>query len=372
MITRLFLMTGFLLINIDLVYGAELIMKPNGVMLNCLADWESVESVTVFDQGRAMTINPSSDTATYTFEKNAFCSNGGYTLNYKDNQRSQSPGSFIDLSHLCFQDDADEFRFAYISDSQEFIEDYTKTMNYFNELMELYPDLRFILHGGDYTHKSTDESWKAYREKTMEITSQKLPILPVLGNHEYWEDPEISFYRKVFAEEHEDAYFKRFDFEHFVLMILDSNDDQRTDAERQVQDVWLEKNLKELSESNRKVIVAFHHPPFTSGIGVIFKPHNPDYVREHWVPLFEKYKVPLVLNAHEHVYERLVKDDVNYLVSGPAGGKRSPRGFKSQYSVKMIPRTRTITIISIRRDGEISYTTYSPGVGVIDNFKIEN
>lgn len=352
----------------SVLFGAELIVKPNGIMLHCITDWEQADSIDVFDRGGVTTIDPLSYSAQYTYEYDSFCINSGYRINYKGG----FSGPYIDLSHLCFQKDEDIFRFAYISDSQEFPDEYEKTLNYIDKLRSDYQDLRMILHGGDYSHKGNESSWQLYREKTMKITSQKLPILPVLGNHEYWDDPDINFYRKVFADSApEGAYFKMYDFNLFVLIVLDSNDDKRSPEQRQAQDTWFENTLSAMKNDHRRVIVAFHHPTFTSGIGVIFTPHDPEYVREHWIPLIEKYEVPLVLTAHEHVYERLVKNNVNYLVSGPAGGKRSPAGFKSKYSVKKISRTRTVTIISVHRDGMIELNIYSSDNDLeIDQLKI--
>jgi predicted phosphodiesterase len=69
---------------------------------------------------------------------------------------------------------------------------------------------------------------------------------------------------------------------------------------------WLEKDLQ--ANQQRWTIVAFHHPPYSKGS------HDSDDhfdsggrmidMREHFVPILEKYDVDLVLSGHSHTYER--------------------------------------------------------------------
>ena len=74
---------------------------------------------------------------------------------------------------------------------------------------------------------------------------------------------------------------------------------------------WLEETL---AASDGLVIVAFHHPPFACGFH-----GSTGSVIETWVPLFEQYGVDLVLNGHEHSYERFGIAGVTYIVTGGAG-----------------------------------------------------
>jgi predicted MPP superfamily phosphohydrolase len=78
---------------------------------------------------------------------------------------------------------------------------------------------------------------------------------------------------------------------------------------------WLEKELK-ASSSDWK-IVFFHHPLYSSG-----DRHGSDIrLREVLEPLFLKYNVSVVLNGHDHFYERLKpQKGITYFVVG-SGGK---------------------------------------------------
>jgi acid phosphatase len=62
---------------------------------------------------------------------------------------------------------------------------------------------------------------------------------------------------------------------------------------------WLD---KELSASGARWKLCFFHHPFYSHA----RKHGSDVdLRQHLEPLFQKYGVDVVLNGHDHVYERI-------------------------------------------------------------------
>ena len=81
---------------------------------------------------------------------------------------------------------------------------------------------------------------------------------------------------------------------------------------------WLEKELK-VSGSHWK-IVFLHHPLYSSG-----ERHGSDVkLREVLEPLFLKYNVSLVLQGHDHFYERLKpQKGIEYFVVGSGGKLRA-------------------------------------------------
>jgi hypothetical protein len=98
------------------------------------------------------------------------------------------------------------------------------------------------------------------------------------------------------------------------IFILDSSTPQITGAAGPEQITWLEGALA-ASTAPWKV-AAFHHPPYSSG-----GRGSSVEVREAVGPLFIEYGVDLVLNGHDHHYERTVPmDGVTYVISG-AGAK---------------------------------------------------
>jgi calcineurin-like phosphoesterase family protein len=77
---------------------------------------------------------------------------------------------------------------------------------------------------------------------------------------------------------------------------------------------WVEKELKGSNEDWK--IVVFHHPPYSSG-----GRHGSDLkLRETLEPLFIKYNVSVVLNGHDHFYERIKpQHGIVYFVVGSGG-----------------------------------------------------
>jgi len=96
------------------------------------------------------------------------------------------------------------------------------------------------------------------------------------------------------------------------FFFLDSN---RPNDEQQLK--WLEAHLAASTAAIK--IAVFHHPPFTVG------GHESNLaVRQAWVPLFERYKVALVLNGHNHDYEHSRINNIDYVVSGGGGADIYP------------------------------------------------
>lgn len=68
-----------------------------------------------------------------------------------------------------------------------------------------------------------------------------------------------------------------------------------------------------------ELVVAFHQPVYTAGL------HEPSLsARRRWTPLFRRYGVRLVLQGHNHHYERIVRHGVNYVTTGGGGQSLYP------------------------------------------------
>ena len=89
------------------------------------------------------------------------------------------------------------------------------------------------------------------------------------------------------------------------VIVLDSN---QVDSAEQIDFL-----VGALSQSDRPAIVAFHHPALScSNHG------DTDEILDRWVPLFDD-EVVLVLNGHDHNYQRFESDNIAYVVSGGGG-----------------------------------------------------
>jgi 3',5'-cyclic AMP phosphodiesterase CpdA len=91
------------------------------------------------------------------------------------------------------------------------------------------------------------------------------------------------------------------------LLFLDAN---RVDA---AQATWLDTRLGEPGPKLRAVV--FHHPAWSCS-----RHDSHRQVVRLWVPIIERHRVPLVLNGHDHNYQRFVSTgDVTYIVTGGGG-----------------------------------------------------
>jgi tartrate-resistant acid phosphatase type 5 len=143
-----------------------------------------------------------------------------------------------------------------------------------------------------------------------------LEVAGVLGNH----DVKVRGGRYQFETLGMPGRYYRRAVGPVELYLLDSN---HVDPG---QTRWLRQTLARSRARWR--LVVFHHPPFTCGQ---HSPHSEVLAR--WVPLFERYRVRLVLSGHDHNYQRFApRRGVRYVVHG--GGNpnnlyrltRCPRG----------------------------------------------
>lgn len=136
---------------------------------------------------------------------------------------------------------------------------------------------------------SYDPSWGRFKSITW----------PVPGNHEYW-GSEATGYFTYFGERAGDptrGYYS-FDLGDWHLVALNTNHKCEHVAcdEESEQVKWL---AADLAKTTKKCVLAYwHHPRFNSGKHGAFTAARPIWA------LLVKHDVELVLNGHEHFYER--------------------------------------------------------------------
>jgi len=156
-----------------------------------------------------------------------------------------------------------------------------------------------------------DKTWGRFKNRTH----------PAPGNHEFYGSKDGSPYFDYWgaqAGEREKGYYS-FDLGSWHVVALNTNcaapDLGGCDA-GSPQDVWLQKDLAGHPQS---CIVAFgHHALYSSGV---LKSHaiHPE-LRQLWRDLYNAH-ADLVLNGHEHSYERFAPQD-------PYGGLDEKRGIR--------------------------------------------
>lgn len=128
---------------------------------------------------------------------------------------------------------------------------------------EKHGDAEFVIGTGDLAHFGEEAAYETLREV---LGPLQMPFFPVMGNH----DSRAAF-RKVFPETPEiDGGFFQYVIEtaQSCILCLDSLNDVQGDhigelCNRRL--IWLQDQLVNIP-SNKKIIVATHHPPFDLGM----------------------------------------------------------------------------------------------------------
>ena len=89
------------------------------------------------------------------------------------------------------------------------------------------------------------------------------------------------------------------------------------DPNSRPQRAFLQRTLRLAKEPVK--IVSVHQPLYSAGL------HSPSYdERRMWEPLFKKYGVSLVLQGHNHDYERITTGGITYITTGGGGAGLYP------------------------------------------------
>ncbi|MCB9793107.1 MAG: metallophosphoesterase [Alphaproteobacteria bacterium] len=181
------------------------------------------------------------------------------------------------------------------------------------------PDL--LLHGGDIQYQSNPfDTWARHFFALAPLTALA-PYHPATGNHEAEGQDEFQvMYARAFAPmgdsagsfEVEGEGYHAFTYGGVRFIQLDTEGALGDPESAQV--AWLTQEL-EAAEGMRATVVTFHRPIYT------LAQHDPkEDFRAVLHPLFLEHGVDLVLQAHNHSYERFIVDELTYVVDGGGGG----------------------------------------------------
>jgi 3',5'-cyclic AMP phosphodiesterase CpdA len=124
---------------------------------------------------------------------------------------------------------------------------------------------------------------------------------------------------------------------------------------------WLEDALKQ-SGSEWKICF-FHHPLYSSG-----ERHGPSLnTRAVLEPLFVKYKVSLVLNGHEHFYERMKpQSGITYFIVGASAKLRRDGIARTDITAAGNARDRSFVLMEIDGD-QLHFQAINQDLKVFDS-----
>lgn len=204
--------------------------------------------------------------------------------------------------------------------------------------------VRFVVHSGDAVVRGANAAmWNVSFTPIIERLTRGagIPYLPAAGNHDVSGMPlgdparapglhnTLTALSRLIPAEGSPRRLNgyptyAFGYGNLFALVLDSNI-----ASDPTQLAWTRDQLEQLDRARyRHVIAIFHHPVFSSG------PHGfPNIepataaLRDHYMPLFRKHRVRLLITGHDHLFEHWVErytdGDTKYrmdqLVTGGGG-----------------------------------------------------
>jgi 3',5'-cyclic AMP phosphodiesterase CpdA len=198
----------------------------------------------------------------------------------------------------------------------------------------------FLIVTGDVVLSgANDDDWRVFERETKALKKAKIPIFPVLGNHDVRGASGQSKFMQHFDElkSHEELKTQAWYSIHYgnaEFLMLDSQSQYDQDSP---QGEWLRKKLKSVPEELAFLFVVLHHPLVTHASRIPFlsrcNGRHAKPARGHDVEGAEKrlkfllddfYKTRpgvrvVVISGHNHNYERYMVDGITYIVTGGGG-----------------------------------------------------
>jgi hypothetical protein len=177
-----------------------------------------------------------------------------------------------------------------------------------NNIIDKSPEL--VLGLGDYSYEEdSPDCW-------LDIIQPIDDIMKIaIGNHEYERNGNEEYLRKYMNHFGLTSQYYSFDYQnvHFIALATESGylDMSKDKAKKQL--AFVTRDLEKASTNpNIDWIIPFFHQPmyYEDEESGRIMPHD-ENMRKVYHPLFEKYGINLVLQAHTHTYERTYPLRVN-------------------------------------------------------------
>lgn len=277
-------------------------------------------------------------------------------------------------------DSAKPFEFVYFGDAQNSLKAYWSRV--VRQAYQEAPRAAFFLHAGDLINSANrDAEWGEWFYASSFI-HRSTPCVATPGNHEYGKSgllssrtlsqqwrPTFAFPQNGPAGLEETCYW--LDYQGLRLISLNSNERLEEQAE------WLATVLN--TNSQKWTIITYHHPLYSSKAG-----RDNKELREAWQPVFDRFKVDLVLQGHDHTYARtgLMTAETNletgtassdaatgtvYVVS-VSGPKMYDLG-KRPFMRRTAEDTQLYQVVSIDGD-QLSYKAFTATGDLYDAFRL--
>ncbi|UUO07073.1 metallophosphoesterase family protein [Blastopirellula sp. J2-11] len=230
-------------------------------------------------------------------------------------------------------------------------------------------DPYFVLIGGDlaYDNGASPKTFlkflQNYSSTMVDSAGRLIPMVSCIGNHEVQghfgaRRDQAGSYLSVFDAFYQDVTYGTLDFgDYLSLVMLDTGHIADIQGE---QTDWLEKTLTARAEIPH--LFGVNHvpcyPSYRNPEGKDEKLGIGEEQRKLWCPLFEKHKVDVVLEHHDHTFKRthpltdgrIDANGVHYLGDGSWGQLRAPKRPEERPYLAKVSQAYHVTVHRLEGD----------------------
>lgn len=237
--------------------------------------------------------------------------------------------TFISVN-VTAQQTSQKLRFAFFTDIHLNAANDNDRYNGLKTALEKVKDYQvdFILTGGDHVDVSgmgNDHSFakadSMYRVIKKTFDDTKIPYYPTLGNHDRYFNQDMGYTGgdELFKSHFKDSYytFEKAGIRFFVLNSVQKGT-ERGYFVGEEQMKWLQKELAGISKET-PIIVSTHVPVYSIYYPVVEGKYVFVDVIANYKELlktFEEHNLKLVLQGHQHLYEEIFSQEVQYITGG--------------------------------------------------------
>ena len=172
-------------------------------------------------------------------------------------------------------------------------------------------DPLFAVVGGDlaYANGRYAGVWvrflELWREHMITDDRRLIPMIATIGNHEVRGDfggsrADAPYFYDLFGPLYDQANYTTFDFgDYLAFILLDSG---HTTPIAGAQTDWLRRTLQQYATDPPTHLFVVYHVPAYPSHRLFWRGHED--VRQHWVPLMERFGVDLAFEHDDHTYKR--------------------------------------------------------------------
>lgn len=268
---------------------------------------------------------------------------------------------------------SEPYAFVYLGDPQTGLDEWGTLIR---QADRRFPQARFYMIAGDLVDHGTErDQWDQFFHEGSTVFD-RAAVVPALGNHDS-HGGHPTLYLQHFAlpdngtDKLDPGRTYHVTYQDMLVVVMDSNYDL---VEPELQVEWLDRVLGE-STARWKVVI-YHHPFYAS------RPGRDNYpLRETWGPIFDKHKVDIAFQGHDHAYMRTVpmrghvpaaegEHGTIYLVA--VSGTKLNEQALPDFAIHGAVDQRTYQIVEVDpATGALAFRAINPEGQVIDQFELQ-